>query len=240
MCGRFAQYRTAIDYIEALKTSVDFAGGLDPMPIGRYNVAPGTRVQLLHEETEGIRFDPVPWGYAPFWARDPESHKPKRHPVINARVETAATSKMFRSLWKHGKSLVAADGWYEWKKDADDPKRKQPYFIKLKSDEPMFFAAIGQFHRTDQHEHEDDGFVIITAAADEGMIDIHDRRPLVLTPEAAREWIEPDLSPERAEEIAQDGAISVDQFEWYPVNKAIGSVRNDSPALLEREPKPLV
>jgi putative SOS response-associated peptidase YedK len=240
MCGRFAQYRTAIEYIEALKTPVEFSGGLDPVPIGRYNVAPGTRVQLLHEDETGLRFDPVPWGYAPFWARQTKTHKPTRPPMINARVETAATSKMFRSLWKHGKSLAVADGWYEWKKDADNVKRKQPYFIKLKSGEPMFFAAIGQFHRSDQHEHDDDGFVIITAAADAGMIDIHDRRPLVLPPEAAREWMQPDLSPERANEIAHEDAMPTDAFEWYPVSKAVGNVRNDGPALLTREKEPLL
>lgn len=47
-----------------------------------------------------------------------------------------------------------------------------------------------------------DGFVIITAASDQGMVDIHDRRPLLLTLEYANEWLEPDLSPERAAEVA--------------------------------------
>jgi putative SOS response-associated peptidase YedK len=36
-------------------------------------------------------------------------------------------------------------------------------------------------------------FLIVTAAADQGLVDIHDRRPLVLTPEAAREWMRQDL-----------------------------------------------
>ncbi|AHG43531.1 hypothetical protein N018_08985 [Pseudomonas syringae CC1557] len=31
--------------------------------------------------------------------------------------------------------------------------------------------------------HEGDGFVIITAASDQGMVDIHDRRLLVLGPQ---------------------------------------------------------
>lgn len=33
------------------------------------------------------------WGYLPFWAR-----QAKRPPMINARVETAATGKMFRGI----------------------------------------------------------------------------------------------------------------------------------------------
>ena len=42
-----------------------------------------------------------------------------------------------------------------------------------------------------------DGFVIITAASDQGMVDIHDRKPLVFTPEHAREWIDPDTLMKR-------------------------------------------
>lgn len=236
MCGRFAQYRTAIEYLDALKADVsDFRTGLETQPISRYNVAPGTRVLLLNRQDDGLHMDPVMWGYLPFWAR-----QAKRPPMINARVETAATSKMFRGIWKTGRALVMADGWYEWKKAPNDPKRKQPYFIRLKSRDPMFFAAIGQFRPPTQESREDDGFVIITATSDAGMIDIHDRRPLVLPPDVAREWIDPDLAPERAEEIGQREGIPVDDFEWYPVDRAVGSVRNDRPELLHLLPDPLL
>lgn len=48
-------------------------------------------------------------------------------------------------------------------------------------------AAIGStpFERGDDAE----GFLIVTSAADKGMVDIHDRRPLALTPETARVWM---------------------------------------------------
>ncbi len=36
----------------------------DPEPIGRYNVAPGTKVLLLSERDEQLHLDPVFWGYA--------------------------------------------------------------------------------------------------------------------------------------------------------------------------------
>lgn len=233
MCGRFAQYRTAIEYLEALRADVsDFQTGLETRPIGRYNVAPGTRVLLLNRQDDGLHLDPVMWGYLPFWAR-----QANRPPMINARVETAATSKMFRGIWKSGRALVIADGWYEWKKD---PKWKQPYFIRLKSREPMFFAAIGQFRPANQEPREDDGFVIITAASDAGMIDIHDRRPLALPPDVAREWIDPDLSEDRAAEIGSEESTPVDAFEWYPVSKAVGSVKHDRPDLLTLIANPLL
>ena len=37
----------------------------DPEPIGRYNVAPGTKVLLLSERDKQLHLDPVFWGYAP-------------------------------------------------------------------------------------------------------------------------------------------------------------------------------
>ncbi len=37
----------------------------DPEPIGRYNVAPGTKVLLLNERDEQLHLDPVFWDYAP-------------------------------------------------------------------------------------------------------------------------------------------------------------------------------
>jgi len=49
-----------------------------------------------------------------------------------------------------------AHGWYEWVKDKTDPKKK-PYFIRLKSHEPMFFAALGQYPYDGSEDKEGDG-----------------------------------------------------------------------------------
>lgn len=153
--------------------------------------------------------------------------------MINARVETVATSRMFRPLFEHGRALVMADGWYEWKKDPADPKIKQPYFIYHKSHSPLFFAAISRFHPDALEVPDDDGFVIVTAASDEGLLDIHDRRPLVLEPSDALEWLDCDTSPQRALEIAQMQSEPLFEFQWHPVNKKVGSIRNNGSELIE-------
>lgn len=62
---------------------------------------------------------------------------------------------------------------------------------------------------------------------------IHDRRPLVLVPEVAREWMIQDESGKEAEEIAADGAVSADHFIWHPVSHAVGNVKNQGAELLE-------
>ncbi len=52
MCGRFAQSQTREDYLALLAEDIERDIPYDPEPIGRYNVAPGTKVLLLSERDE--------------------------------------------------------------------------------------------------------------------------------------------------------------------------------------------
>ena len=226
MCGRFAQYRIPWEYLEPLGLDVPMAGFVDPEPVNRYKVAPRSKVHILQLDGVGLRWDLVRWGWEPFWAQG------KRPPAINARGETAATSKFFKPIWESGRCIVPADGWYEWVKDQDDPKKKQPYYIHRRDKRPMYFAGIGQYRRDGSEPKDGDGFVIITADSDEGMVDIHDRRPVVLSPEWAMAWLNQELSSHEAESIARDKAEPVRTFDWYPVGREVGNVRNEGPALL--------
>jgi putative SOS response-associated peptidase YedK len=229
MCGRFAQYQGQADYLRELNAEQDVISGYDNVPIGRYNVAPGSRVLVLHNAANGLRIDPCHWGWAPFWAKGP------RPAPINARVETVTTGKFFKALWPQGRALVMADGWYEWVSDPHDPRRKQPYFIRLKSQAPMFMAALAQV-RSGLEPNEGDGFVIITAASDAGMVDIHDRRPLVLGPADARAWIDLEVPADQAERLARERCLPVEAFEWFAVGEAVGNVRNEGAQLIVMQP----
>lgn len=229
MCGRFAQYKIAWEYLDPIGLDVPLLSGVSPEPIGRYNVAPTSKVQIIHQNSDGILLEPLPWGYAPFWAQG------KRPLAINARVETAATSKFFRDIWLSGRCIVPADGWYEWVPDPDSPKGKQPYYIRRADDTPLYFAAIGQFDRRGGMETKaGDGFAIITADSDEGMLDIHDRRPVVLSAECAAHWLDPELTPEEATDVVHEHTEPVEMFVWYPVGNEVGNVRNEGPRLIQR------
>ena len=123
------------------------------------------------------------------------------------------------------------DGWYEWAKDPVDTKKKQPYFIRLKSQAPMFFAALAEVHPGLEH-HEGDGFVIVTAASDQGMVDTHDRRPMVFSPAHARKWMGSYLDRKVAEELELSCCQPTEDFEWYPIGQAVGNVKNQGPDLI--------
>lgn len=91
-------------------------------------------------------------------------------------------------------------------------------------------AAIGStpFERGDDAE----GFLIVTSAADKGLVDIHDRRPLVLSPEAACEWMRQNIGGKEAEEIAADGAVPADKFIWHAVMRTVGNVKQQGLKLI--------
>jgi len=218
MCGRFAQYSSRDDYFDALGLSPDEIT-FDQEPVGRFNVAPGTKVLLLNEQEDSLRLDPVFWGYGPEWW--------DKQPLINARGETAASGRMFKPLWNHGRAIVPADGWFEWQKEGGE---KQPFFIFHKKKEPLFFAAIGR--QPYGQDHGKEGFVIVTSASNQGMVDIHDRRPLVITPDAVREWLSNETSPARAEEIAHDAAVPEKAFTWHPVSKKVGNIHHQGSELI--------
>ncbi|WP_162497734.1 SOS response-associated peptidase family protein [Klebsiella pneumoniae] len=81
---------------------------------------------------------------------------------------------MFKPLWQHGRAICFADGWFEWKREGD---KKQPISSTVKTASQSSWPRSGStpFERGDEAE----GFLIVTAAADKGLVDIHDRRPLV-------------------------------------------------------------
>ncbi|WP_095101735.1 SOS response-associated peptidase [Pseudomonas sp. Irchel 3A5] len=225
MCGRYSIYEPMDHYLRELAPQQLVINGYDLWAIDRYNVAPTTKVEIIRPVEGGLSVDKVRWGWSPFWA------KGKRPDPINARVETVTTGKFFKQLWPNGRAIAPANGWFEWVKDPLDPKKKQPYYIRLKSQAPMFFGALAQV-TPGLEPRDDDGFVIITAASDQGMVGIHDRRPLVLTPEMAREWLDPATTAARAAEIAMTFSQPTEEFEWFKVGKAVGSVRNQAADLI--------
>jgi putative SOS response-associated peptidase YedK len=55
------------------------------------------------------------------------------------------------------------------------------------------------------------------------MVDVHDRRPVALSAEDARRWLDPALTPEEAGHLARPSMIDVDLFEWFPVSRALNT-----------------
>lgn len=222
MCGRLSQYTGLHEFVDALSMPAMLVNLVGEQP-QRYNVAPSTAVTTLRLEGDALVAQPIRWGWRPFWSRD-------RAAPINARAEKVATSRFYNSAWKH-RALTPVSGWFEWVDGGET--RKQPFHIQHRDGSPILCAAIGQFPSLDDEPADHHGFVIITADAEGGMVDIHDRRPVVLSPELAREWLDPATPPERAEQIVLHQGEPSESFTWYPVSREVGNVRNQGAHLIE-------
>lgn len=64
------------------------------------------------------------------------------------------------------------------------------------------------------------------------MVDIHDRRPVTLSPEFAKEWLDPATPQYRAELLGLQQGEPTEAFEWFKVDRAIGNVRNQGRDLI--------
>lgn len=224
MCGRLSQYTGLHEFVDALSMPNVLVNLVGEQP-ERYNVAPSTAVTTLRLEGDALVAQAIRWRWRPFWARD-------RAAPINARAEKVATSRFYNSAWRH-RALCPVSGWFEWV--AEGGPRKQPFHIQHRDGSPILCAAIGQFPGLDDEPGEQHGFVIITADSAGGMVDIHDRRPVVLSPELAREWLDPATPPERAEQIVLMQGEPAEAFAWYAVDPAVGNVRNQGPHLVVRQ-----
>jgi putative SOS response-associated peptidase YedK len=236
MCGRISQYRDPQLYAEHL-------GLADPLMLfdaadrrPGYNLAPGTHPLAIYPD-QTLRA--IHWGYCPDWAR--EQHLPQ---TINARADAAPTARYFEQLWKTGRVLVPADGWFEWRVEtaprsdsgADTPAQadvshRQPYFVHPKSDAPVYLAALSNVRGTEP-QTEGMGLVIVTASADTGLVDVHGRRPLAFSPDAARRWLDPALPLDELEQVARSACLPAGRFRWHRVSHDVDRVLNDEPGLI--------
>lgn len=96
--------------------------------------------------------------------------------IINARAETVTEKPMFRANILAQRCVIPAAAYYEW----DSGKHKYCFRIPGK---PLYLAGIYDVQ---------DGincFVVLTAAPNESVRDIHNRMPLILQREDVRPWL---------------------------------------------------
>lgn len=225
MCGRISQARDLMDYYTSIGLPESEIFERMPAPV-RFNVAPGSRPLAFHRLADNgkVTAEPVLWSYHSGWAK-----KMSRGPDINAKLEKALGS-YWKSLWSQGRLIVPVDGWYEW---TGEKPNKQPWHIRSVNEEPLFLAAVSNWTADATKRKEDAGFAIVTTEALGGMVDVHARRPIVLTARDAQDWMDLSFSAEYAENMARTAALSADSFEWYPVTKAVGNYRNDGPEMVK-------
>lgn len=186
----------------------------------RNNIAPQQWILIIRER-EGERVPQLArWGLVPNWYEVP-SDGPN---PFNIRAEGIRTKPMFRAPLRHGRCLIPASGFYEWKRLG---KTKVPYYVRPRGG--GFFLFAGLFDTWSGPEGDLTTCAIITTSANSLMQSIHDRMPVILSAEMASAWLNP--GEDHPDRFLQ--AFPSELMETWEVDAMVGNARHDGAGLIE-------
>ncbi len=222
MCGRFTVAVTG-DELEEEFGRIEPPFDIHP----RFNIAPTQIAPVLLSDDGALKLRGYRWGLLPPWAKDEASGSR----MINARAESLTQKPAFRDAFERRRCLIPADGWYEWRKQG---KQKVPMWIHLRSRRPFAFAGLWERWRSGPEGEWVRSFAIVTTDAAPSVRDIHDRMPVVLTPEQRLRWLDPATPP--AELVDLTRPYLGEDLEAWAVSRLVNSPDNDVPQCLEPVP----
>jgi putative SOS response-associated peptidase YedK len=185
----------------------------------RYNIAPSQPVLTVRREGKKARkFTKMRWGLIPSWATDMSIG----NRTLNARLETVTTTPSFRDSILTKRCLIPADGFYEWRAMGSV---KQPYCFEV--GEGDVFALAGLW---DQWKGPGGKIIesctILTTTPNSLVADMHDRMPVIVTPDKYDVWLDPDVTDfDAIRDILKP--YDADLMRRYPVSTRLNNSKNE-------------
>jgi len=225
MCGRYALTLP----VEAMARLFGAVPANDLPPTPNYNICPTNQVPVVMHEDQR-RLVSMRWGFIPFWYKTPQDGPL----LINARAETLADKPAFRSAARERRCLLPASGFYEWQKG--EGGKRLPWYACRRDGAPMALAGIWQRwhppHAADGEPQTGEALttcLIVTADANHELAPIHDRMPVVLSPDQWGLWLgEEGKGAAALMRPAPEGALCT-----YRVSTEVNSSRASGPRLIE-------
>lgn len=182
MCGRFANSETIP--VLAARLGADATPGSDCWSPS-YDVRPTQAAPVLLGGTRR-RLGLMSWG----WPRDFATGGR----LINARWETAAAKPTFAEALRRRRCVIPANAYYEWRRDAADrPIRGGKHAFQAADGDMLLMAGLWEpAPGTDGNRAA--AFIVLTRAMLR-FADIHDRTPLLVSPQTAAVWLDPEALP---------------------------------------------
>jgi len=232
MCGRFSSTSQLQFLLEQFRAEPHGVEGHQPS----WNVAPASDILVVTASSDGARqLRALRWGLVPRWAKDPSG----ANRMINLRAETVKEKKGWRSSLARKRCIIPVDGFYEWQ-DQGKGKRKQPFYITSRDFSPLALAGLWATWRDpaagkDEQADGDDELwtcTILTTTANKLMGSVHHRMPVILAPESWDAWLDPDNTDiDQLAELLRPAPEEL--LTLWPVDPAVGNVRNNRPELQE-------
>ena len=176
MCGRYNLIATGQQIMDHFRLLSLPAHNPD------YNIPPGQKILAVVQLEDGSdRAVNLHWGLIPSWSKDRaiSSH------LINARAETLTEKPSFKNAYQHRRCLIPATGFFEWQ-TTDAGKR--PYHIHQPVNALFAFAGLWEHWEHDQETVY--SCTIITTVANDKIAPIHNRMPVIITPDDYNRWLD--------------------------------------------------
>jgi len=215
MCNRYRLTHSK-QYLAERFQVVDDGGEEHP----RYNIAPTQPVLIVRKEQgkKIRRFTTMRWGLIPSWAKDMSTG----NRTLNARSETVTTTPAFRDSILTKRCLIPADGFYEWRKMGSV---KQPYCFEVGEGEVFAFAGLWDEWRSPDGEIIE-SCTILTTGPNSVVADLHDRMPVIVTPDKYDVWLDPDVNDfSRIRDILKP--YDANLMRRYPVSMKLNNSKID-------------
>lgn len=194
----------------------------------RYNIAPTQPVAVVRTGVRGEReLSLVRWGLIPPWVKDPREFST----LVNARAETAHVKPSFRGAMRHRRCLIPADGFYEWTGRVGD---KQPHLIRLRSGGLFAMAGLWE-HWLGADGSELETMAVLTTTSNTEMSAIHDRTPVLLSPDQYATWLDCSSGLEH-DAVKLLKPLPPQSLDIIPVSREVNNPRNDFPEVQQRVP----
>jgi putative SOS response-associated peptidase YedK len=236
MCGRFAMDDKTNDLIEQFV--LDGNDFRDWVP--SFSISPTDVIPIIRERRHSSTGEVTRSVEAAVWDFHPAFVKESKRPQFNARIETVATSGMWKGALASGRCIVPMRGYYEWtERDVAGGKPvKIPYFIH--GDAPMMAAAgLATARKVPSESGElewEVSTVIITREARDASGEVHERMPAFLTPDQYDRWLDAEKITDdarRDELLAMLDGVSTEvasTITTYEVDRRVNNSRTVDPA----------
>ena len=225
MCGRFflvADTDVLVDEFQLVRDN----------PLERvspsWNIAPTHLVPVVGWRQGRRALRTLRWGLVPHHARTADDAA--KH--VNARAESIFERPAFRDPVRARRCLVPASGFYEWQRHG-----RVHTAWAFAPVEGRLLALAGLWDRWIAPDNSElRTLAIVTSDASDDVRAVHHRMPVILSPRAWDDWLDPRCDLDRVRELLRPAPAGT--LRRWTVDPRVGHVAHNDPALLDPPPPP--
>ncbi len=224
MCGRVTLTLDKQMILDILADAFEITNAPAISNVPNYNIGPSSNVLTIIQpgSKDQRRAGELVWGLVPPWTKQSEI----KYSLINARSETVHEKPTFKTAFASKRCLIMADSFYEWKRG----KIKRPFRFTTKDQKLMPFAGIyTSFTYNDGRKLHTCS--ILTCKPNELMEPIHNRMPVILTPETSNIWLNPQTPTDQLKDLLVP--YNAQKMDTYQVSTLVNSMKNNSIKCIE-------